>query len=125
MIWSCVDLHVLRLRRSHAMVPERLILELDLELLALGRLGISRVEESLAILGPRGAAKLHPADGVGRVRAAGEIADVVRDPVRSALTLAVGEPPPVGRRRKSGERDGTVGRELVGIQNELLRAVER
>ena len=105
-----VDQPVLVLRSTGAVVPDLVVLEVGLELLACGGLGKARIEEAPAVLGPRDAGEAEPADDAGEILARRDLADADVGPVGAALRQRVGEVAPVGRGLPLRERDAAVGR---------------
>ena len=112
-----VDQHVLRLRRADAVVIERVIGQRRLEHLVLRRLRIARVEESLAVLGPRDVGEAHPAHLVGQVLPGRDVAHLHGAPVGASLRQAVGEQRPIGRGRPLSHRHRAVLGDRIRVEH--------
>ena len=82
-------------------------------------LGIAAVEESRAVLGPRGARKLDPLQVIRQVAPARHVAHAELLPVRPARRGPVGEAPPVFGHRQRRDGHGAVFGEQVGIEQRL------
>ena len=124
-VLALVDEHVLRLRRADAVVVERVVGQRRLEHLVPRRLRIARVEEPLAVLGPRDVREAHPAHLVGQILPRGHVAHLHRAPVGAAFRQAVGEERPVGRGRPLPHRHRAVLGDDVGVEHDRRLGRER
>ena len=107
------------------MVVNLLVAQKRLERLSYRRLRIAAVEEAVAVFGPRDIAGLHPLNLVGQLFPGAKLANVDGGPVGSALRLPVREMTAVGRRIEQRQRRRSIGRQLIRIDDDRLRAVQR
>jgi hypothetical protein len=85
--------------------------------------GQPHVVEAAAVRGPRGAGVAGVVDQVGELAAAVEVAQVQGRGVGVVDAELVGEQPAVAAREDAVHRDAAVGREGVGVEQDLLGAV--
>jgi hypothetical protein len=118
LVGAFVDEPVLRLRGAEPVVVQLLVVVGPLQVLAGLRLGEAAVVEAPAVLRPRGARELDPAQVVLAVAAGLDVADLPLLPVGAGRGQAVGEPFPVVADGGAGQGDGAVGRQRVGVEQQ-------
>ena len=111
---------VLFLRLAEAVEVELLIEILFLEFLAFFRCGITGIIKTVAFHRPRGPAELHPLDIVRQILAGSDVAHLPVFPVAAGLGQAIGHQLAILGDVITGQGDGTVLRESIGVQQHLL-----
>ena len=95
------------------------------DFLPLARLGVTRIEEAFAIVGPARRGELAPADPVRQLPARRQLPHPELGPVRAPFGPAVSQVVPCGGDGVSGERHRAVRREGVRIQQNHGRCRQR
>ncbi len=123
-VGALVDEHVLRLRPTHHVVVQLLMLVHRQErVLALRRV-VARIEEAAVVLRPRRLGELHPFEGVDEILARGHVAHADLLPVGAARRHAVREMAAVVARLEEREGDRAVARERVRVEQHVTVLVE-